>query len=249
MGNIRMLPALERGQLAALLAPRSAADAMAAYYALDHPSDRVKLYAHYQRDAKPNAFLVLAQTGLDLFRPLVVPFAGQEESLKALLKAALKPGQPVLINLPIGQRAAAEEVIELSDVKEAEILRLDPSLFVPQINVLVLESRTPDGWPRFEIHSGEMLQAAAGLNWRGDHFAEVYVEAMPAAAARGFRSAVLGVIARHLLGERKLALYRAWDEDIDAKADALNLGFQRTGTRCISGQAILKHEGSETSEV
>ena len=244
-----MLLASERGQLAGLLAPRSAADAMAAYYALDHPSERVKLYANYLRDAKPNSFLVLAQTGLDLFRPLVVPFAGQGENLKELLRAALKPGQPVLIDLPIGQRSAAEEVVQLSDVREAEILRLDPSLFVPQINVLVLESRTPDGWPRFEIHSGELLQAAAGLNWSGDHFAEVYVEAMPAAVARGFRSAVLGVIAGHLLGEQKIALYRAWDEDINAKSDALNLGFQRTGTRSISAQAILVREESEPSEV
>ena len=248
MREVRVLPASERGQLAGLLAPRSAADAMAAYYALDHPTDRVTLLANFPRDEQPNAFLVLAQTGMDLFRPLAIPFAGHGDVLKALLKTALKPGQPVLITLPIGQRAAAEEVVDLSDVREAEILRLDPAMFVPQINVLVLESRTPDGWPRFEIHTGEMLQAAAGLNWRGDQFAEVYLEAQPAAAARGHRSAVLGVIAEHLLGERKIALFRAWDEDLEAKSDALNLGFRRTGTRRISAQAILRHDDTEASE-
>jgi len=126
----------------------------------------------------------------------------------------------VLVDLPAGNRSLAEEVVELQDVRETENLRLDPSLYVPQINVLVLESRTPDGWPRFEIHSGDKLQAAAGLNWRGDHFAEVYVEADPAAVMRGHRAAVLSVIAGHLLGERKIALYRVENEDFAAKAEA-----------------------------
>jgi hypothetical protein len=248
MGKVRVLQASERGQLADLLAPRSAADAMAAYYALDHPSDRVTLFAHLPRNGKPNSFLVMARTGFDLFRPLVIPFAGHGETLKALLQAALKPGQPVLVDLPVGNRSLAEEVVELQDVREAEILRLDPSLYVPQINVLVLESRTPDGWPRFEIHSGDKLQAAAGLNWRGDHFAEVYVEAEPAAEMRGHRAAVLSVIVGHLLGERKIALYRVENKDFAAKAEALDLGFRRTGARKVSAQAILRQDDPKPME-
>jgi hypothetical protein len=183
-----------------------------------------------------------------LFWLLVIPFAGHGQTLKALLQAALQPGQPVLVDLPAGNRSLAEEVVELQDVREAEILRLDPSLYVPQINVLVLESRTPDGWPRFKIHSGDKLQAAAGLNWRGDHFAEVYVEAEPAAVMRGHRAAVLSVIAGHLLGERKIALYRVENEDFAAKAEALDLGFRRTGARNVSAQAILRQDNPKPME-
>jgi hypothetical protein len=248
MSEVRVLPVSERGRLAALLAPRTIADSMAAYYALDHEPDRVTLFAHYHRNGTPNAFLVAARTGLDLFRPLLIPFAGNAGQLKALMQAALVPGQPVLLDLPIGQREIAEEIVELQDVQEAEILRLDPSLFVPQMNVLVIESRTPDGWPRFEIRSGEVLQAAAGLNWRGDHFAEVYVEAQPAAAARGFRGPVLGVMAGHLLGERRIALYRARDIDADLKSDALHLGFKRTGARRILAQAFLRTDSGNGAE-
>jgi len=207
----------------------------------------VTLFAHYHHDGKPNAFLVLARTGLDLFRPLVIPFAGNAGQLQDLIKSALKPDHPVLIDLPIAQRTMAEEVVDLHDVQEAEFLRLDPSLFVPQINVLVVESRTPDGWPRFEIHSDEELQAAAGLNWCGDLFAEVYVEARPAAVERGHHRAVLGVMAGYLLGERRIALYRADDEeDGQIKSDALHVGFKRTGTRRMMAEAILRKDfGSE----
>jgi len=195
-----VLQASERGQLADLLAPRSAADAMAAYYALDHPSDRVTLFAHLPLNGKPNSFLVMARTGIDLFRPLVIPFAGHGETLKALLQAALKPGQPVLVDLPAGNRSL------------------------------------------------DKLQAAAGLNWRGDHFAEVYVEADPAAVMRGHRAAVLSVIAGHLLGERKIALYRVENEDFAAKAEALDLGFRRTGAQNISAQAILRQDDPKPME-
>jgi hypothetical protein len=248
MGEVRELPASDRGRLAALLAPRTIADSMAAYYALDHASDRVTLFAHFNRDDKPSAFLVLARTGLDLFRPLAIPFAGNGSQLQDLIKAALVPEQPVLIDLPIAQREMAEEVVILQAVQEAEILRLDPSLFVPQINVLVVESRNPDGWPRFEIHSGDVLQAASGLNWYGDHFAEVYVEARPAAVTRGHRSAVLGVMAGYLLGERRIALYRAGDEDGDVKSDALHQGFKRTGSRRILAQATLRKDDNGVAE-
>jgi hypothetical protein len=189
---------------------------------------------------------VMARTGLDLFRPLIVPFVGQAESLEMLLRAALKPNMPVLMDLPIGQKSWAQEIVDLQGVKDAELLRLDVSMFVPQINVLVVESITPDGWPRFEIRSGELLQAAAGLNWMGDHFAEVYIEADPVAVTRGFHMAVLSMMANHLLDDRKIALYRAVDDDPEGRAEAIKMGFRATGVRLFSAQAMLMQEGEAT---
>ena len=246
MDDVYLLPITERKQLAELLAPRSATDAMAAYYALDHRADRVTLFAHGSGKGSPRAFLVMARTGMDLFRPLAIPFVGQAESMAALLRAALKPNMPVLLDLPIGQKSWVQEIVELQDVKEAELLRLDISQFVPQINVLVVESRTPDGWPRFEIRSGEMLQAAAGLNWKGERFAEVYVEADPVAVTRGFRSAVLSTMAGHLHADRRIALYRAEDDDVEGRSEVMSLGFRATGTRLLSAQATLRQEMGST---
>jgi hypothetical protein len=246
MNDVHILPTTERRQLAELLAPGSAADAMAAYYAIDHSADRVILYTYGPENGLPRAFLVMARTGLDLFRPLVVPFAGQAESLGALLRAALKPNRPVLLDLPIGQKSWAQEIVDLKEVKDAELMRLDFSMFVPQINVLVVDSITPDGWPRFEIRSGEVLQAAAGLNWRGDHFAEVYIEADPVAVKRGFHMAVLSMMANHLLADSKIALYRAADDDLEVRAEAMKMGFRATGIRLFSAQATLQQESEAT---
>ncbi|HEY70113.1 MAG TPA: hypothetical protein G4O08_05965 [Anaerolineae bacterium] len=246
MNDIHILPTSERKQLAELLALGSAADAMVAYYALDHSGDRVTLYTHGPENSLPRAFLVMARTGLDLFRPLVVPFVGQAESLEALLQAALKPEMPVLLDLPIGQKSWAQEIVDLEGVKDAELLRLDVSIFVPQINVLVVESITPDGWPRFEIRSGEVLQAAAGLNWMGEHFAEVYIEADPVAVTRGFHMAVLSMMANHLLADRIIALYRAVDDDSEGRAEAMKMGFRTTGIRLFTAQATLVQESEKT---
>jgi len=65
---------------------------------------------------------------------------------------------------------------------------------------------------------------------------------------RGHRAAVLSVIAGHLLGERKIALYRVENEDFAAKAEALDLGFRRTGAQIISAQAILRQDDPKPME-
>src|SRR3989304_1897025 len=74
MPDIRRLPAEERGKLAPLLNVHSPADATAAYYALDHPEERVELFVEYAGNGAPRGFLAMAKTGYDLFRRLAGPF-------------------------------------------------------------------------------------------------------------------------------------------------------------------------------
>lgn len=228
-----------------MLDDRSAADAMAGYYALHHPADRVTLYTFQPTRASIIGFLALARTGLDLFRPLAIPFIASPRGLTALLSAALKPNRPVVLQLPREQRAWAEEVVDLSDVQVAEVLRLDLREFEPIINVLVVESRSPGGWPRYEIRSGDTVYVAAGLNWKGPTFAEVYLDVDPSVRGRGFGKSVLAAIAGRLLGESLIALYRVADDDLTGRAEAEALGFRPTGLRILTAQAALR-EPEET---
>lgn len=213
---------------------------MAGYYALHHPAGQVTLYTYHPTHGGVTGFLALARTGLDLFRPLAVPFVASPRGLAALLRAALKPNRPAVLQLPLEQRAWAEEVVDLSDVQVAEVLRLDLREFEPIINVLVVETRSPGGWPRYEIRSGDTVYVAAGLNWKGPTFAEVYLDIDPSVRGRGFGKSVLAAIAGRLLGESLIALYRIADEDPVGRAEAESLGFRPTGLKVLSAQASLK---------
>lgn len=240
MGRVRQVPTAERGQLALLIDERSAADAMAGYYALHHPGERVALLAYYPSNSTASGFLAVAQTGLDLFRPLAVPFVAQPAGMAALLRAALLPGRPVVLHLPLDQRPWVDDVVELSNERSFELLRLDLREFEPVINVLVVESRTPDGWPRYEIRSDDTVHVAAGLNWRAPSFAEVYVEVSPKVPGRAFGRSALAAISARLLSESVVALFRVADGDESTRHEAMRLGFRSTGVRTMTAQALLR---------
>lgn len=237
---VRLEPS-QRGQLARLLDDRSAGDAMAAYYALRHPAERLELHAYTPTPAGATGFLAVAQTGLDLFRPLAVPFVASARGLTALLRAGLRPSRPVLLHLPLDQQAWLGQAVTLSEARPAELLRLDMRSFRPMVNVLVVETQSPGGWPRYEIRSGKALYGAAGLNWKGTTFAEIYLEVAPEARQTGYGRSVLAAIAGRMLSESVIALLRVEDQDLDTRADALALGFRPTGIRTLTAQAVL-HE-------
>lgn len=239
MATVRLVTPAERTPLGRLLDERSAADSMAAYYALHHPPDRVSVYAYYASNGVPSAFLAVARTGLDLFRPLAIPFVAQPTGMDALLRAALLPGRPVLLHAPLEQRAWVEATAELSNVRVFELFRLDLRAFEPIVNVLVVEARAPGGWPRYEIRSSEVVHVAAGLNWKGPVFAEVYLEVDPEVRGRAFGRSALAAIAGRLLSESIVALYRIPDDDPMGRAEARRLGFRTTGVRTFEAQALL----------
>lgn len=236
---LRVAPS-ERYRLASLLDPRLPQDAMVAYYGLQHPADRVVVFGYYQAAHVPSGFLALAQTGYDLFRPIAVPFVGSPAALQALLRVSLQRGRPVMLHLPAEQRAWAEEAVDLSEPRVSELRRLDTKEFRPEVNVLVVPCQSPTGLPRFEVRSGDVVRAAAGVNWKGDLFAEVYVESQPEAASVGHRRSALAAIAGQLLSEGRLPLYQVEENDVAAQAEAQWVGFRRTGVRCLLAQALLR---------
>jgi hypothetical protein len=240
MGEVRRMTSAERGQLGQLVDDRSAVDALATYYALFHPAERVKLYAYFPGNAAPSGFLAIAQTGLDLFRPMAVPFIGQPQGMAALLRAGLESHRPVMIEMPVDQRQWIEDIVELSEVKVLELMRLDPGAYKAEINVLVVEDANPSGFPRFEVRSGEVVRAAAGVNWSGGRFAEVYLESDPEVSGRGHSRSALSAIVGRLLADHKLPLYRVDAEEAGAQAEAQWVGFRKTGERTMLAQAILR---------
>lgn len=240
MAEVLRIAHAERYRLAPLLDPRLPQDAMVAYYGLQHPADRVVVYGYYHVAHAPSGFLAVAQTGYDLFRPIAVPFAGSQAALRALLTVSLQPGRPVMLHLPAEQRSWAEETVDLSDPRIVELHRLDTKAFRPEINVLVVPVPSPTGLPRFEVRSGETVRASAGVNWKGDLFAEVYVESQPEAASQGHRRSALAAISGQLLSEGRLPLYQVGEADVASQAEAHWVGFRRTGDRSLLAQALLR---------
>jgi hypothetical protein len=254
MTDIRRLAPDERGTLAPLLNVRAPADATAAYYALDHPAERVELLVEYAGNGAPRGFLALAQTGYDLFRRLAVPFAAHPLGLVRLLQEGLRPApfqgaarQPVLLLLPIEQETWIEGLLDLSEPRVLEVFRLHTSHFQPVLNVMVVAAEVPDGGSRFEIRSASGAHASSGTNWRGPHYAEVYVETDDEGRARGFSRSVLAAMAGQLLSERRIALYRIDEADTAGQAEAFEVGFRRSGERSMLVQGVLRSGSGATS--
>lgn len=246
MPDIRELPVDQREQLGALLNLQSPADATAAYYGLDHPAERVRLFVEVAGNGSPRGFLAFAQTGMDLFRRLAVPFAAHPMGLANLLQHALEPGKPALILLPLEQQTWVEGWLDLTEVLVTDLYRLHTAHFQPLLNVLVATSESPNGSARFEIRSPVGGQAAAGTNWAGRNYAEIYLETDNDGRARGFSRSVLAAIAGQLLSEKRIALYRIDEMDSTAQAEAYEVGFRRTGDRALLAQAVWKRrEGGD----
>jgi hypothetical protein len=240
MTQVSLINTQERDQLAPLLNRQSAGDALASYCALIHPTEKLKLYVCYDGSGNPSGFLALAQTGMDLFRPLAVPFVASSKNLNDLLKAALTPGQPVLLNLPLEQRDWLDENLILSETKITELLRLDPMGYKPILNVLVLKVDMPSGLPRFEIRTKAGSYAAAGINWIGDRFSEIYLEADREAQVRGLGLSVISAMSKQLLDESRIPLFGLDSQSEFEFKDLSDMGYRSTGTRSLIAQVLRR---------
>ncbi len=227
----------ERERVRRLIDPESAADATAAFYALEHSREKVELYGYFPRDDRPSGFLALAQTGMDLFRRLAVPLVSHPAGLNQLLNAALANGRPVLLQLTTEQAGWLQDPIGFEEEDRSLLFRLDSRAYEPVVNVLVVEAVAPDSQPRYEIRSGEKVYAAAGINWQGQRFAEVYLQELAGARQREFTRSVLSAIVGRLLGEKRIALYRVPHDNLSRRTEAERLGFRRIGPPLVLGEA------------
>jgi|Deesub1362A_J573_1020465.scaffolds.fasta_scaffold01430_4 hypothetical protein len=245
MAAVRKLQPQYLWQVERLLDPGSVADALAGYLTLHHPPERTSIYGYYPGGDQLTGFLAFALTGIDLFRPLAVPFVASEEALHALLQAALRPGRPVLLYLPFDQEDWLPEQVHLSDMRLTEIYRLDPTRFRPLINVLVTNETSPDGAPRKGIRGRDGASAVAGINWKGGKYAEIYLDFNERGRERGFHLAVLHALCAELLAEHKVPLYRLGRENHSLRQNLEAIGFRMTTVRTLVSQAVWREEREE----
>lgn len=194
-------------------------------------------------------FVAVCQTGIDLFRPLVVLRAPNESAVGDLLRAALAPNRPYQIIIPVTLAPAVRAHLEISRSTQTRIYRLDPSHFQPVINVLVQHVTSPEGAPRFQIESQGKTVAMSGTNWRSPTFAEIFVYVHPQGRGRGWGRSVVSACTAALLEERLRPLLIVEEGNKASIHIAEALGYVDTGLREFVAEGLLREpspHGGET---
>lgn len=248
--------AYKRRQVRTLLNETSAADASAAYYALYHPDDKSELFTYSDPAGLTQGYVCLSRTGMDLFRPLLtlrLPPAADggavdPELAAEFLHSALPTGAALIINAPQAYRPVITALFEIKSELALRLLMLDRNRYEPIVNVLVTESESYNGLPRFLIRANAgpdsatnpEIAASAGLNWQSPHFAEIYVHTRPAHRRRGFGRSVVSAIVQKVVSEGKTPLYAVGFGNDASKQLAESVGFSDTGLVDFLYEASLK---------
>lgn len=229
-----------RQEVRELLNEFDAADALASYYALHHDPNRSALFTHHNGDGHLDAFLARAQTGFDLFRPVVTLRIKGGQVPEDLLLEGLQPGRPYLLIVPASLAEKLKPFLDLTDVTRNLVLRLDPARYQPVMNVLVEEYQDQQGYPRCEIRRGEQVLAVAGVNWLSPVFAELYVHVHEGSRQRGWGKAVVAACAAAVFRMDVTPVYMVAERNKASLELAKAVGFVDTGAREIVAQAMLK---------
>jgi hypothetical protein len=229
-----------REQVAPLLTTQPS-DALASYFALEHDARRTKLTVRAAADGKVLAFVAVCQTGIDLFRPLVVMRGDDSDSLRDALQAALTRGRQYLFSAPITLVSDLQTVVNLYGETRNRIFTLSQNDFKPVVNVLVRTSHSPDGLLRAAIAARDGSNAAeAGTTWQSTRYAEVYVRVAESVRRRGLGKSVVSAVSAQVLELKRTPIYMAADENIASQRLALSLGYSDTGKWELSGAMSLK---------
>lgn len=226
----------QRERIRSLLAPTDPADAMTAYYALTHDPRRTRLSLHRTLAGTVDGFCAVCQTGRDLFVPLVVMRA-EEDDVGLLLRQALQPGRPYTIVTLDKYRRAMERVVAVEHQQTNWVYVLRPDAYRPVVNVIVQQGEIAF---RYEIRVRDQVAAAAGVNWRSGRLADVYVYTDPAFQGRGWGRAVGAACIKDLLAERLLPLYTVSEHNDVSQRLADALGFRDSGVREFECRGMLR---------
>lgn len=229
----------KRKQIRHILRPDDPADALVSYYAQWHDPRRTTLTLHRNAQDKVDGFVVVSQTGADLFRPLVTLRAPDRQTVGELLSAALTRNRPYQVIVPLELASAIRQFIEMGQATTNRIYRLDASRFQPVINVLVQQVEGADGSPRFQIESRGQVVAMSGTNWRSPTYAEVYVYVHPTGRGRGWGRSVVSACTTQVRDSGLKPLYMVAKENDASVRLAETLGYVDTGAREFVGEGKL----------
>ncbi len=227
----------QRTRLSALLDITSPIDAPTAYYALYHDPKRSALALRSDENGTPLGFVGRFQTGVDLFRPLVVMVCRQADIAADLLAELLTVGRQYLFFSNLNQLNLVGGSLQVSSERILSIYVLDLARFKPEINVLVQFKSTPDGTPRAEISNGG-YRATAGVNWQSPGFAELYVQTDPEVRGRGWGRSVAAACTERVRASGRLPIYLVEPSNTESVKLAESIGYRDTGARQIFAEAI-----------
>lgn len=230
----------DRRAIRPLLSPTDPADALTSYYALWHDPQRTRLTIHRESLGRVDGFVAVCMTGADLFRPLVTLRAPDETVAGELLHAALTPGRPYQVIVPVRLAPFVREHIAISSSRLAQIYQLHPTRFEPVINVLVQKVLSPEGVPRFQIESQGSVVALSGTNWRSPSFAEVFVYVHASGRGRGWGKSVVSACTAELLESRLRPLYMVEEDNEASVGIAEGLGYGSINQSEFAAEGQLK---------
>lgn len=231
----------ERDEIRRLIDERQPGDALAAYYALHHDRGRTAIFLHRDpaQGGRADGFLVRAQTGQDIFRPLVTFRAPSAEAALDLFQQGIQGGRPYYITAPVSHAAYINRYLTVSDPAIYRVYQLARENYQPLVNIFVTVERGPDNWPRYEIRQGDRVLASAGVNWRSPYFAEIYVYVDGAVRGRGYGKSVVARAAGDLLEASIRPLYVVAEDNTASIRTAQAVGFADTGKREYICEAAL----------
>lgn len=226
---------------AAQLLTHAPADALATYFALEHDSRRTKLHLRTNSAGRTLAFVAVCQTGLDLFRPLVVMRANDSAALRDALSEALSPRRQYLLNAPPSLQPDIVSLCDLAGESVNVIYSLQAAAYKPVVNILAQSSRTPDGMLRASIPARDGGNAAeAGTSWISQRYAELYVQVAESVRRRGLGKSVVSVVCAALIERKRTPLYVTRVDNTASRVLAETLGFRESGAVELSGQIALR---------
>ncbi|MCW1967911.1 MAG: GNAT family N-acetyltransferase [Anaerolineae bacterium] len=216
--------------------PDTPAYAKLRYFALRHDASKVKLFVAHNTKQQIDTVVAHCQTGMDLFRPLIVADGDDGPRLQATLRQALISGRQYLFSISPRLRPDVETVATIYSPTMGHIYALNEADFRPTPNVLVQMSKTPNGQPRASIRARDDSAAAeAGVNWVSPKFAEVFVRVDERVRGRGLGKSVVSALTTQLLALGRTPIYITADDNAASQRLAFSLGYHDTGARELSG--------------
>jgi len=211
-----------------LISPTAPEDALTNYYAFQHPRTTLRTFS--QRGTI-EGFLAICQTGQDLFTPLVVMRAVSDDVLRVLMREHLDAHREYLFIVREDMATVLRQCLVTHDEIVNRIYTVNQADFRPVINVLVQQSSTAEGRPRFEIRSGGEVSAVAAVTWQSDRFAEIGVSTVQAQRGRGWGKAVVSACTAVVLAAGLTPLYVVAEDNLPSIHIAETLGYRFTGKR------------------
>lgn len=216
--------------------PNTPEYAKLSYFVMRHDVRKTKLFTANNATRRIDTVVAHCQTGMDLFRPLVVAYGDDSQRLQDTLRQALIRGRQYLFSITPRLRPDLESVATIYSPIIGHIYALAAADLQAVPNVLAQMIHTPDGKPRAIIRARDESPAAeAGVNWMSADFAEVFVRVDERVRGRGLGKSVVSALSTHLLEMGRTPIYITANDNIASQRLATRLGYRDTGARELSG--------------